>query len=89
MQRARQNEARVNLNVIHMAQKVYRLNRNTYWNGGNGVTAATINTSLGTELSVQNFTTYNITGNATTYTATTTGQGKTFTMTQTGTLTET
>jgi type IV pilus assembly protein PilE len=89
MNSARYNEARVNLNIIHTAQKVYRLNRNTYWNGGANQTIAQVNTALGTDLTARFFTTYTVTGAATTYSVSTTALGKTFTINQTGTLTET
>lgn len=89
MNSARENEARVNLNIIHMAQKVYRLNNNAYWNGGANRTVAQVNAGLGTDLSAQNFTLYSITGAASTHTASTTALGKTFTINETGTITQT
>ena len=89
MNSASLNEARVNLNIINMAQKVYKLNRNTFWNGGANRTLAQINTALGTDLSGTNFTTYSITATGgTSFTATTTGLGHTLSINETGTITE-
>ncbi len=89
MNTARENEARVNLNIIHMAQKIYRLNNNAYWNGGANRTVTQVNTALGTDISAQYYTTYSIVGAASTYTASTTALGKTFTISETGAITQT
>ncbi len=65
----RSNEARTNLSVIHMGQKVYFLNNgNTYWNPG-GTTVAAANTALNVDMTSQNYALTNVTGNALGYTA--------------------
>ncbi len=81
----RSNEARANLGVIHMGQKVYRLTNPTYWSG-NGV--ANANTALNIDMTSQNYNLTNVAGNAAGYVATFTrnaangGNGnKTFTAT--------
>ncbi len=59
VEQARANEARVNLQTIYAAQKVYALNHaGVFWNGGSNVAApgidvATINTSLSTDITKQ------------------------------------
>lgn len=56
MEVSRAEEARVNLGVIHMGQRVFRANSaaDRYWTGGNNIdiTAATnaVNTALGTDI---------------------------------------
>lgn len=59
---ARTNEARVNLNVIHMGQKLFRLNNGQFWNGG-ATTVPNANTALGTDMSAVFYTTINVTSN--------------------------
>ncbi|HTL69856.1 MAG TPA: prepilin-type N-terminal cleavage/methylation domain-containing protein [Candidatus Eisenbacteria bacterium] len=94
---SRSNEARANLNVIHMGQKIYKLNNNRYWPGGGGTdtTLSNINSNLNIDITTT-FYTLSVTsgagtGAAATYSATAsrgnTG-AKTFTITQAGTITE-
>ena len=94
---SRSNEARANLNVIHMGQKIFLLNNNRYWPAGGGTdgTLSNINSNLNIDVN-QTYYTLSVTSGAgtgagATYTATAsrgnTGN-KVFTITQTGTITE-
>ncbi len=57
MEQARSNEARTNLQIIRMGQKVYALNNSgSYWNGGATPALATVNTTLNTDITIQYFT---------------------------------
>lgn len=95
MEGSRMNEAKVNLGILHMAQKIYRINNGTYWNGGTvNISSPTnaLNTALGTEISAMYYPSVTVTGNATTYSATNaraTGAAVdwTFGVTQTGQVT--
>lgn len=58
VERSRANEALSNLNIIHMGQKIYRINNGTYWNFGNSPSAAQVNAALGVDISTSF---YNIT----------------------------
>ncbi len=64
----RSNEARTNLSVIHMGQKVYRLNNPTYWNPG-ATSVAAANTALNIDMTNQNYVLNSVVGNAAGYTA--------------------
>jgi prepilin-type N-terminal cleavage/methylation domain-containing protein len=64
----RSNEARTNLSVLHMGQKVFRLNNPAYWNPG-GTTLAAANAALNLDMSFQNYTLNSVVGNAAGYTA--------------------
>ncbi len=60
MEQARSNEARTNLQIIRMGQKVYALNHGgAYWNGGTaahpGLDINTINSNLNTDITKQYF----------------------------------
>jgi type II secretory pathway pseudopilin PulG len=70
MEQSRSNEALSNLAVIHMGQKIYRINNGTFWNGGNGLAVGVINTALNIDISAVYYTTIDITAVAgTSYTA--------------------
>lgn len=62
VEQARSNEARTNLNIIHMGERLYRLNNGVYWGPGNTTIAAT-NTALSTEMSASYYDTVSITAN--------------------------
>jgi type IV pilus assembly protein PilE len=51
VERSRSNEALATLNIIHMGQKIYRLNNPTFWNGGANAAPAAINANLGVDIS--------------------------------------
>jgi type IV pilus assembly protein PilE len=67
VEQTRANEARVNLDIIHMGQKIYRLNNNVFYAGSTNLAA--INTALSTDMSAQFYTRVSVTGAANTYTA--------------------
>ena len=69
VEQSRSNEAKTNLNIIHMGEKLYSLNNAAYW--GSGATdIATANTNLGIDMSASYYTTVSVTHNAnTSYTA--------------------
>ncbi len=74
VEQSRSNEAMVNLGIIHMGQKIYRINSGTgrFWNGGNSLPTATINSALGVDISAVYYTAINVTAStsgAVTYTA--------------------
>lgn len=50
VEQSRANEAITNLSIIHMGQKIYRINNGTYWNGGANATVAAINTALSVDI---------------------------------------
>ena len=76
MEQARGNEAITNLNVIHMAEKIKRLNTSTYVAGAD---IATLNTNLDTDMAATFFTGVVVAGNTgtltTSYRATMTRNG--------------
>jgi type II secretory pathway pseudopilin PulG len=94
---SRSNEARANLNIIHMGQKIYLLNNNRYWpsGGGTDTSVANMNTNLNIDIA-SDFYTLSVTsgagtGAAATYSATASrgnAGNKTFVITQAGTITE-
>ena len=54
MEEARSNEARVNLSVVHMGQKIYYLNNNSsYWDPGGNTTVGAVNTALNVDTTAQ------------------------------------
>lgn len=70
MEKSRANEAIINLNIIHMGQKIYRINNGVYWNGG-AATASSINAALSIDISAAYYTNFNIAANGgTSYSAT-------------------
>ena len=81
---SRYNEAKVNLNIIHMCERLYYLNNNnTYWGPGS-TTLSAMNTALNSDMSANYFPTISVTKNATAgvgyiATLTRTGGGKSFT----------
>ena len=99
VEQSRGNEAKINLNIIYMAEKVYKLNTGTYWDGTTTASPASINTALNTNITT-NFYTENGSSSvgtsfsgvtATTFTAKMERAGasnKTFIIDQTGTMTE-
>lgn len=68
IEQSRSNEALVNLNIIHMGEKIYRLNNGTFVAGGS---LSALNTALNTDMSAVYYTTVSVTITGTTaYTAT-------------------
>jgi Tfp pilus assembly protein PilE len=64
VEQGRGNEAKVNLNIIHMGEKVYFLNNGSFWGpGGTNITAA--NTALSTDMSANYYQTINVSGGGT------------------------
>jgi prepilin-type N-terminal cleavage/methylation domain-containing protein len=51
VEQSRANEALTTLNIIHMGQKIYRLNNATFWNGGANATTANIMNNLNVDIS--------------------------------------
>ena len=47
---SRRNEAITTLNVIHMGEKIFRINNGTFWDGGNNATVAAIDTALNVDI---------------------------------------
>ncbi len=63
MEETRSNEARVNLGIIDMGQRIFRANNNgAYWSGNN-LTAAAVNAGLNTDLTTNLYPTITITAN--------------------------
>jgi prepilin-type N-terminal cleavage/methylation domain-containing protein len=56
IEQGRANEARTNLNIILMGQKIYRLNNASFWNGGSNATPANIQTNLNVDLTTRHYT---------------------------------
>jgi prepilin-type N-terminal cleavage/methylation domain-containing protein len=65
---ARGNEAKTNLNIIHMGEKLYYLNNGSYWGPG-ATTVAAVNSGLNVDMSAVYYTTVSVTGAAGNYTA--------------------
>ena len=58
---SRANEARANLNIIHMGEKIYYVNNsNVFWGSGGNVAVGPVNTALNTDMSAVYYTTFNI-----------------------------
>ncbi len=51
VEQARLNEAETTLNIIHLGEKIYRLNQGTFWNGGSNATVAAIDAALNIDIS--------------------------------------
>jgi len=51
VEQSRANEAISNLSIIHVGQKIYRINNPTYWNGGANATVGAINAALSVDIS--------------------------------------
>ena len=67
VEESRHNEAITNLNIIHMGEKIYFLNHNTFI-AGNSIAA--LNAALNTDMSATFYTAVSVTiGGATSYTA--------------------
>lgn len=98
MEQARSNEARVNLQIILMGEKVYLLNNNTFWPPGGpaNATLSDINANLNIDIATPQYYTLavsatTLTGTAATFLATATRGNtgdKAFAITQTGVITE-
>jgi type IV pilus assembly protein PilE len=56
IEQGRANEARTNLNIILMGQKIYRLNNTTFWNGGANATTANIIANLNVDITTRHYT---------------------------------
>jgi prepilin-type N-terminal cleavage/methylation domain-containing protein len=59
---SRANEALTNLNIIHMGQKIYRINNGTFWNGGANATPGAIYTALNVDIAPVYYTDIDFTG---------------------------
>lgn len=64
VEQSRANEAITNLSIIHMGQKIFRINNGTYWNGGANATVGAINTGLSVDISAMFYTDIDFTTNA-------------------------
>jgi type II secretory pathway pseudopilin PulG len=75
---SRENEARTNLAVVHMAQKVYRVNHANFWPAsGTETVIANINSNLNIELGTEYYGTVSLVGGAAGYNCTFTRTGGT------------
>ncbi len=63
VEQGRANEARTNLNIIHMGEKILRLNTAQFWGPG-ATTIAAANAALSVDMSARYYDTINITRNA-------------------------
>ena len=61
VEQSRSNEAITNLNIIHMGQKIYRLNNPTFWTPGGATNIAAVNAALNTDMSSTFYTTVSVT----------------------------
>lgn len=61
IEQGRLNEARANLNLIHMAQKIYRLNNGVFCCATSMTSMTTVNTNLSLELSSTYYTSVSVT----------------------------
>ena len=62
MEQARTNEAKNNLNIIHMGQKLYFLANGGYWDPGGATTIGNTNTALNVDMTSTYYDTISITG---------------------------
>ena len=63
MESSYSNEAKVNLNIVHMGEKIYYLNNNKYWpDDTNSTNLAAINTALSVDMGSKYYTTVRIEG---------------------------
>lgn len=51
VEQSRANEAKTTLNIIHMGEKIYKLNNGTFWNGGPTAATADIMNNLNVDIS--------------------------------------
>ena len=51
VEQSRINEALTTINIIHMGEKIYKLNNSTFWNGGANATIANIDNNLNVDIS--------------------------------------
>ncbi len=51
IEQSRINEAITTISIIHMAEKINKLNNNTFWDGGANATIAAIDTALNVDIS--------------------------------------
>ncbi len=51
IEQSRINEAVTTLNIIHMGEKIYRLNNGMFWDGGANASVANIDNSLNIDIS--------------------------------------
>ena len=47
---SRINEGITTLNIIHMGEKIYKLNNGTFWDGGSNATIAAVDAALGVDI---------------------------------------
>lgn len=62
VEQSRANEAITTLNIIHMGQKIYRINNSTFWNGGLNATAGSVNTNLNVDIAPRYYTDIDFSG---------------------------
>ena len=51
IEQSRINEAITTINIIHMGQKIYKINNGTFWSGGTNATVANIDNNLSVDIS--------------------------------------
>ena len=69
VEQARMNEAETTLNIIHMGEKIYRLNQSTFWDGGANASVAAIDAALNVDISTTYYSVIDFSGvNANGYT---------------------
>ena len=51
VEQSRINEALTTISIIHMGQKIYKLNNSTFWSGGANATIANIDNNLNVDIS--------------------------------------
>ena len=88
VEKTRGNEAIANLKALHMGQKIYKVDNNTFY--GPQTALATINTNLNVDLAEQYYNIDITAASAAAYTATGSriGGTKVYTITETGNITE-
>ncbi len=55
VEQSRANEAQANLNIIYTAEKIYKVNNGTFWEGGTNPPIANINATLNIDLAPPKF----------------------------------
>jgi len=61
VEQARSNEARINLDIIHAGQKIYKINNGVYF--GNSTDVNAINNALSIDITTMYYTTVDVTAN--------------------------
>lgn len=88
VEKAKSSEATANLKALHLGQKIYKVDNNSYYGPSNNLDA--INTNLNIDLTEENYDLAITAASAAAYTATASRNGgtKVFTIDQTGQITE-